>query len=371
MSAKKTMLRDAADQYLEQMERKRRAQHTLRVDRNILARLILSVGNIQTQNINKRHIEEMFYGRQGLTGEHKVSQHGRTTNGPIGNATHNQYRNRLKVFFKWMADHDMITYTTATQCFDKDSGVVGPMKVAKVLRQRPAPPVLLSLLDAAANPRDRAYLAVALNLALRSNEIKRMLVGHVLLDEGYIQVTISKTKDSDEMMINSDLDPELRRWLVRYQADLGRPLEFDDYLFPTRCGGLINGSYMDEVTGKQVFTHDPYYWNPKKEMARTEDMVKRAMKKVGLETKYEGTHTLRRAVARAYFDMIAGERGEADALRATAALLHHASTATTERYLGTDIDRAKRDRRMAQQPFLSALVNTDNVVPLRPVGEGE
>jgi hypothetical protein len=43
------------------------------------------------------------------------------------------------------------------------------------------------------------------------------------LDAGFIDVVIRKTGEVDEQPITSDLDLELRRWLVRYATDVGRP----------------------------------------------------------------------------------------------------------------------------------------------------
>jgi len=58
------------------------------------------------------------------------------------------------------------------------------------------------------------------------------------------------------------------------------------------------------------------------------------------------------------------------ALRTVSAMLHHKSSATTEQYLGLSSERKRRDDRLRGRPFLSALVSTENVVPLRRTAGG-
>src|SRR5207247_1949234 len=92
-------------------------------------------------------------------------------------------------------------------------------------------------------------------------------------------------------------------------------------------------------------------YHPHRSIKRASGIVKYALEQTGHETFYQGTHTLRRAVARAYFDWLCtpkedGGRGhpDVDALRMTSALLNHTLTSTTEKYLGIDLEREKRDR---------------------------
>jgi integrase len=125
-------------------------------------------------------------------------------------------------------------------------------------------------------------------------------------------------------------------------------------------------------SGQKVMVRHPARWDPRSHVNETHLIVQKALKAVGLPTKGEGTHTIRRAVARAYFDQVARDKGDVAALRETSALLHHSSVATTEIYLGTTPEKESRDRRLKGKPFLSTLVPTqENVVPLRKAGEGE
>ncbi len=101
-------------------------------------------------------------------------------------------------------------------------------------------------------------------------------------------------------------------------------------------------------------------------MTHPERVVHAALARVGLPTRHEGAHTIRRAVARHFFDsLVATDLGYDGALRTVSALLHHSNAATTETYLGLSSERQRRDNRLRRQPFLTALIDRSNVVPFR------
>lgn len=358
----------ARDEYIRGLESRRRSPETIRVDVGVLGRFVRDVGDLQLVNLKPHHIENWFYSTGGLMDEHRTEQYGRKTNTAISASTHNQYRSRLKVFFDWCGKRGYIKSDLLEH--------VEPLKVPAKHRQRPAPVTLLRIMDAASNARDRAWIATALNTALRSTEIKRIVVGDVDLEAGFMEVTITKTGDVDDQPISSDLDVELRRWMVAYAEQIGRPLEHDDLLFPARQGGLISHYDIDEE-GNRVMVRHPHVWLPKQKMGRTEQIIKSALESLDLPTRYEGTHTIRRAVALAYFESVSRDQGDVAALRETAALLHHKNLHTTERYLGMTAEKTRRDRRLRGKPFLSAMVEpatgegVADVVPLRPTGTGE
>lgn len=70
--------------------------------------------------------------------------------------------------------------------------------------------------------------------------------------------------------------------------------------------------------------------------------VQRVLKRAGYPHFKEGQHTLRRSGARAYFDALV-EQGYDGALRRVQSMLGHAHANMTERYLGIDLDRKKRN----------------------------
>jgi hypothetical protein len=51
----------------------------------------------------------------------------------------------------------------------------------------------------------------------------RLRVSDVHLSDGHLSVRIEKTGDRDLQPVTSDLDVELRRWLMQYAVDLGPP----------------------------------------------------------------------------------------------------------------------------------------------------
>lgn len=130
-------------------------------------------------------------------------------------------------------------------------------------------------------------------------------MGDVDLEDGSLRVVISKTYEEDILPITSDLDVELRRWIAIYRKDLGRPLHVEDHLFPARKGSVY--AWHKDEQGRSVRSRRPPSWVPHRQVTHTERIVQHALAALGLSTKDEGTHTIRRAVARAFFDSMAGE----------------------------------------------------------------
>lgn len=336
------------------------AKTTTSNEMHILNRFMAFIGeDIQMRHLRPEHVTDWFYGEAGIMTFHRTRDG--VARPPVQASTHNHYVTRLKAFFEFCTKRGYIRTDLLAD--------VDRMEEPKKRRQQPGPALLLQLLDQAEHARDRAYIAVALNSALRANEIARILVGDVDLDGEWINVWITKSKIQTTMPITADLDPELRRWMTQYAEDIGRPLMPTDYLLPARSSKhrppqRVNGTF-------QSYKPKPE-WVPEKPIAKTAGIVKHALAGVGLPTEHEGTHTIRRAVARAYFEKVVAETGYDGALRMTSALLHHAHASTTEHYLGLDNERRRRDEMMRGKPFLTSMVNTSNVVPLRPVaGDGD
>lgn len=197
---------------------------------------------------------------------------------------------------------------------------------------------LLALLDGS-GPRDRILLALAANLALRGGEIRRLRVKDVDFEDGVILVRVDKTNENDAMPIGPDLEHELREWLFLYRAACPQVTP-ESYLVPAQYLSTINA----------VATYRPH-----RPIGEPYETVKRALERIGWEhTKQEGVHTLRRSVARLFFDMIEEEETYDSALLATMSLLHHNRPETTLRYIGRDRVVMARDRIM-RRPFLTRL----------------
>jgi integrase len=351
-------LRSAVEEYLETRERSGKADNTMRVDTTLLPRFAEHLGNPDFSQLSAKQVRDFFYGPGGIMDAHSTRIKGQPIREAVGPSTHNNYRARLKVFFTYCKN-------SGFTALDNYLTGVEPLPEPKKRRQQPPPSLLLQLLDQAECAMHRAYLATAINTACRASEITGMRVGDVDFVRSEVFVTVVKTREEDEMPLTADLERELRLWLVEYAELLGRPLRADDYLFPARTGNTISTHYLDEATGQRVYVRTPFVWHPDRPVQRTEKIVKHALAAVGLPTRYEGTHTIRRAVARAYFDSLSTELGYDAGLRTVSALLHHSNMATTERYLGLSSERRRRDETMKGKAFLTAMVSQENVVPLR------
>jgi integrase len=352
-----TTLRSAINEYLDVRERMGKADNTLRTDRTLLPRFADHIGNPSFDDLTPEQVHDFFYGPGGLMDVHVTRIKGQQLHEPVGPGTHNHYRGRLKVFFAYCKANGLAP-------LDNYLCLVEPLAEMKRKRMQPAPHILLSLLDQADCAMHRAYLATAVNTACRASELQALKVGDVDFARSQVFVTVIKTREEDDMPLTADLERELRVWFEEYAALLGRPLRDDDYLFPARSGNQIRTHYYDEKLGRRVYERTPLVYHPDRPVERTEKIVKAALEKLGLPTRYEGTHTLRRAVARAYFDMLAEQVGYDAALRTVSALLHHSTMSTTERYLGLSSEAKRRDETMKGKAFLTSMVSQKNVVPL-------
>jgi integrase len=335
------------------MRRARYAAPTTKNENFVLSRFLDWYGeDVQVRHLRVSRVEEWFHGPDGLRARH-VTRDG-VEREPIQESTYNFYRSRLNSFFDFCTTNGWLKQDPLVH--------VTPLPIPRKKRLQPLPRVLLGMLDAAENARDRAYLATAINTALRASEINRLRVGDVDLAAGDLKVWISKSKEEDLMPISSDLDSELRRWLALYPVDLDRPLREDDYLFPARRHTVYHWQRDERGVFRPGRTKPS--WRPEKPIQKPHVVVQNALTAVGLPIKQEGVHTVRRAVARAYFDALAVS-GYDSALRQTSALLHHKNSTTTEQYLGLSSEREQRDKTLKGRPFLTAMVTDHNVQPLR------
>jgi integrase len=350
-------LRSAIDEYLGN-RRAAKADNTMRADDNLLPRFAEHVGNPDFAALTPEQVRDFFYGDGGLMDIHVTRIKGQQLRAAVGPSTHNHYRKRLSLFFG---------YSHARGLAPRNDYLclVDPLPEVRKQRMQPAPGILLQLLDQSECAMHRAYLATAVNTACRASELVNLRVGDVDFAASEVFVTVIKTKEEDEMPLTADLERELRIWFEEYAALLGRPLRPDDYLFPARSGNQIKTHYFDEALGRRVYERTPFVYHADRPVERTEKIVKGALAKLGLPTRYEGTHTVRRAVARAYFDQLAEDVGYDAALRTVSALLHHSSMTTTERYLGLSSEKRRRDETMKGKPFLTGMVSQQNVVQLR------
>ncbi|MBM7331200.1 tyrosine-type recombinase/integrase, partial [Agrobacterium sp. S2] len=91
----------------------------------------------------------------------------------------NEERPRLRTFFEWCTRYGWI-----------DSDLLADIRPKRVIREqrlRLSPDQLLRLLEVP-DPRDRAFIALAENTALRASSITSLKVGDLHLPQGYLHV---------------------------------------------------------------------------------------------------------------------------------------------------------------------------------------
>lgn len=335
------MLNDAIDEYLANRRRHVRPD-TLSNETKTLRVFLAEVGNLQLKNLKASHVERFFYG-----GDEDDE------NAPINRLEPGSFNNILQHVRSLLAWAERRGYVRRN--------LLEEVRARKVIiheRIRLSPSQLLALLDFADTPRDRAVLAVAMNTGLRAKDIADLRVGDVNLESGRLRTRISKSYLEDSKPISSDLDRELRRWLVYYEAaqkdTFRQTLQAPWYLLPVeRRWTLLNNRDGKTYAGSKFY--------PERSICRIERVAKRALEGMGLDGPGEGLHTIRRSVALAYFESLRSQ-GYDGALIATKDFLNHADTKITERYLGLSHERQVRDETIAGKPFLSGMVSGENVV---------
>src|SRR5574340_1022424 len=305
-----------------------------------LRQFLAVTGNIQTKSLSPKHAERFHL---------SLLSSGKAPN------TVNSRLSQVSKFSHWLVAN---RYTPAHFC-----GTARNVPVPRKPRLRVPVTDFDRLLDSATRPDRRITISIGLFLFLRGGELRTLRVGDVDLDQGIVSVVIHKTNDWDEMPICYELDRELRRWLVAYAEDIGRPLQPNDYLVPAhrRFPG-----WMDRPeTGN---------YQPDKMMLRPFQQVQQVLEQCGYPVSLngkkagEGMHTLRRSGARALYDaLVEGRLGDPsyrdDALRQVMAMLHHGSVLITEKYIGLERDRQKRDTTLKGVHLLPA--KEANVIELR------
>lgn len=326
-------LREAADTYRQHLVAKGLSPRTAESRYYAIRKLAESCGDLVCGKVEPRHIDTLF-----------------SDNAHWSPSSRNNQVLSLRKFFEWCRfrritgkDHDPM---------------FGWGRVKYAHRDRLRIPVdeWPRLFEACQTPIERITLAIGLYLFLRASEMKALKLCHVHLSENLIEVYRSKTRQWDTMPISSELESHLRAHLT-WLAERG-VTQPDAYLIPARAAG----SRLRDNRG--VFQpQKQMILNPERPHAYPWFIVQGVLERLGYPKKHEGGHTLRRTGARAYFDQLRTE-GYDSALRDVQAMLGHASVTTTEIYLGLNLDRQRRNKRLAGQPMFPAVAYA-NVIPIR------
>lgn len=330
-------LSDAIDEYLLTRLAAGIAPSTIAQNKVHLLQFLAEVGNIQVTNLNARHVDMIF-----------TFWAGKAT------GTINASASSLRTFMDWAARRGM-----TPRGVDLLAGYRRHRKVAEPNRAMVPVDKFPVLLDAARHPRDRMVTALGLYLFLRQSEMRTLRIGDIDLTNQEVAVTVHKTKQFDRMPICSELDTELRQWLTWYAEQKG-PLQREWYLVPSKDHVPFT---RNKETGRWEPDGDkPARLKPTTPMSSPHRIVQTALAELGYETFQEGVHTLRRSGARARFDALR-EQGYDGALQEVRAMLHHASVAMTELYLGIHVERLRRNESVKGRPLYPTIAHSaDKVV---------
>ncbi len=317
---------DAARQYVSQEFARSGSRGMRYSNRSLLTRFAVAMNDCQVGSLKAERIEAWFYEPGGLAES-------------CARSTLGKYRNDLKGFLAW--------------CFrrrwcDDPELLLGGIRdrSTRVGRQRLrlSEADMWRLAEHAESARDRALLVFIMHTAVRVSEALSVRLSDLRLDSGQVRLRIAKTHDEDTVNVAPALDRALREWLTVYTEHENPPRT--GYLFPARRRPRGAVTYTGWDSARPVT-------NPRNVIR---GMAERA--DVYLEDG-DGWHTIRRSVARIFFDRASG-MGHDAAMRMTSALLHHKNTQTTEIYLGLQVERAKRDEIMTVG-FLSDPANESAV----------
>lgn len=311
------LLSDALDEYLA-IRAVHLAPTSLANDRSQSRAFVSGIGDCRVSALTPQRVEAWFIGEA----ERQQA------------ASYNKVRQRVSGFIKFLTSRGWLV--------GDPLAMVGKRKTVKRERLRLSAEELLELPDYAASDRDKAIIILACNTAMRASEIRGLRVKDLDLANGWLRVRVEKSSREDVMPVTQELAEAMREWLAVYERQESG-LEADWYLFPSRT--VSNGTCY-------------FVLNPEKPIVKMAAIVQKAMVSAGhtLE-KGEGIHTLRRSVARIFFDQ-ACAGGHDAALRMTSSLLHHSSTQVTEIYLGLQHERLSRDEVLRGKRFLSATVKS-------------
>lgn len=222
------------------------------------------------------------------------------------------------------------------------------------------------LLGVCDNGRDRAIVAIGLYTFMRGSEVSTLRVRDIDFQRHTLNMYRHKTKQEDVLPVSTELKRELLMWLNEYELRVGRPLNPDWYLVPAQ--GPLPMTFCHTKRKLQP-TGEPSQLRPDTPMGKPYEVVKRAMKKLGLDPHGSGLHTLRRSGSRSLFDRLRHE-GYDGALMRVSSMLGHADTKTTEIYLGLSIERQQRNELIAGKPMFPDAIDTGTVVSIKEAAHG-
>lgn len=314
---------DALAAYLKAMHAANVPAGTIKQYRMVVRRLATRYAGRHFGGITTKDLADFLYGEEGIL----VGRSSQTAT---------SYRAALRSFFAFGALRGWTrTATAVPQPVFKQRGkprVFAPTRLKEA--------ELLLLIDRAESPVLRAMIAVAIGTALRICDVRKIKRSEVDFQTADLYIWIQKTGKFDAFPISLDLEEELRRYLVWYSTTVSAE-HSGPYLFPGwRKVGFGVGNWEPDAS-KFI----SYSW--------AGERLKALYAECGIHVEgREVWHTIRRSVARIYFDRLRTEMNHDHALRQTMALLGHTKQETTERYLGLQAEILARNESLRGKRFL-------------------
>lgn len=312
------------------------AENTIRNNTKDLNRMLAILGDIELTKLSPQHLDRVL----AVESDRGLSA-----------GSLNNFQATLAAFSRWCRDRGYMLPNqnpVGTRRYRSD-----PPKQRDLIPLSDFPRLLDAAETSEMGPRDRAFIAAGLYLMVRQSELISIRIKDLNLEHDEVDILIKKTKDRDTMPISSELHSELEKYLQWYREHMGGQLDGDWYLFPA---------------AKTVAFHQ-WGLQPDRMISRSQDIVRRALNKLGWKDAWVGVHVLRRSSARARLDENI-DQGYDAAMRELQSWLHHSTITTTERYLQMQPDRDRRNRRTSGKPLFPSL-STDRVADVRQLRESD
>lgn len=160
---------------------------------------------------------------------------------PIQASTLDAYYRRLRAFFNWLVDQEDIDRSPMDKRLRRPRVPEQPIdpftadeltRIAHVLRNRP---------ENVQVARDRAVVAVLLDVALRASELVNLIVSDVDIMTGSVLVRQGKGNKTRSVQLGSSARRALRRYWIRFRADdynMSEPVFLSQRRTPLTRSGL-------------------------------------------------------------------------------------------------------------------------------------
>lgn len=297
------------------------AQGTITYRMSAMRQFLQLTGDLYVGSITAKHVDQFF-----------------TAYSHWKPGTRNRNRLVLQAFFNWCRDRRNYLDKTQDPMRGRKRPGIGKTKHSYLTSEQ-----FDEMLELEPQPRNRILLAMEYYLCLRLSEITPIKWGDLSEDLKTVRIRRLKKKGGviveDDQPIRGKLRQELHKWMIELcrAEGVARPDPNWYILCHKRVYGRPRGT-----NGKwEKFKERKYTPTMKLSYNGGRDIVKRALKTVGIDAHGEASHVLRRSgLVRVRNEV--DEEGK-NGLRVAQLLAGHEDQRMTEAYLDEDSDRNLRD----------------------------